>query len=218
MIKMNEKHVMTMTNLEIEKEIKSLLKSTGRENIDKLIEYMESSGFFSDPASTKYHLAIPGGLARHSLSVCREAMKIYNIQPDIVEDNNIEINSLIIATLLHDLCKIGKYVAYNKNVKNDKGVWNQVRAYKINENPIDFYGHGSGSVLRAMEYIQLNKDEKEAIINHMGCSNKSGEDFYTCLTSMSHGKLIFLTHLGDYISTFLVEGNLDLDGVEGLSL
>ena len=49
-----------------------LLKNTKRENIDKLIEWLEKeTDFFSAPASTKYHLNYEGGLLVHSLNVFR---------------------------------------------------------------------------------------------------------------------------------------------------
>ena len=53
------------------KEIVGLLVGTGRENMDKLINYMDENGFFTSPCSGSYHLAYEGGLAEHSLNVCK---------------------------------------------------------------------------------------------------------------------------------------------------
>ena len=46
-----------------------LLKSTNRPGIDKVIEYISTTDFFTAPASTKFHSSFEGGLAKHSLWV-----------------------------------------------------------------------------------------------------------------------------------------------------
>ena len=57
---------MTQGEIEEQKEmILDLLKSTEREGIDKLADYLtESTDFFTAPASTKFHNNFRGGLAR----------------------------------------------------------------------------------------------------------------------------------------------------------
>ena len=83
-----------------------LLKNTKRENIDKLIEWLEKeTDFFSAPASTKYHLNYEGGLLVHSLNVFRELMKEYNPR------NKKEISSVVIVSLLHVIISLfGKVI------------------------------------------------------------------------------------------------------------
>ena len=49
--------------------VKQLLLNTKRDGMEKLIDYMELKGFFTSPASTKYHLACNGGLMNHSYSL-----------------------------------------------------------------------------------------------------------------------------------------------------
>ena len=51
-----------------------LLRSTGREGVDHIIEVIEGMGFFTAPASTKFHLSNEGGLLQHSLNVCEMAL------------------------------------------------------------------------------------------------------------------------------------------------
>ena len=41
--------------MDIKKEIEDILISTKRKGMDSLLAYMESSGFYTAPASTKYH-------------------------------------------------------------------------------------------------------------------------------------------------------------------
>ena len=45
-----------------------LLQSTGRKGVDTMIGVLEELGFFSAPASTRFHLAYEGGLLEHSLA------------------------------------------------------------------------------------------------------------------------------------------------------
>ena len=45
------------------------LTKVQRSGMDKLLEYIQGSDFYRAPASTKYHLACPGGLLQHSLNV-----------------------------------------------------------------------------------------------------------------------------------------------------
>ena len=45
------------------------LAKVDRPGMDKLLEYIRKSDFYSAPASTKFHLSCPGGLLQHSLNV-----------------------------------------------------------------------------------------------------------------------------------------------------
>ena len=56
--------------------ITTLLKNTGRDRIDIIIEELEADGFFTAPASGGLHSNQRGGLAQHSLNVLRMAEKI----------------------------------------------------------------------------------------------------------------------------------------------
>ena len=138
-----------------------LLSSVRRDGIDKMIQYLESTNFFYDPASANYHGAFRGGLAQHSLCV-------YNILMDFKNKEllNASREEIVICSLLHDVCKINTYSLALKNVK-ENGVWIQVPAYK-NENPEFPYGHGEKSVDIIRDYINLTVNEKLAIRWHMG--------------------------------------------------
>ena len=52
----------------------SLLESTKRSGIEDCILELENLGFFSAPASTKFHLNKEGGLVEHPLNVCNLAL------------------------------------------------------------------------------------------------------------------------------------------------
>ena len=53
-------------------EFKELLRSTGREGVEDVIEYLETEGFFTAPASSTKHLCTEGGLVKHSLNTCNK--------------------------------------------------------------------------------------------------------------------------------------------------
>ena len=85
----------------------NLLMSTRREGIEYVIEDLEELGFFTAPASTNFHSNNEQGLLEHSLKVCkvglmlREQMILMN--KDL--ENQLPLDSVIISTLLHDVCK-----------------------------------------------------------------------------------------------------------------
>lgn len=70
-----------------------------------LLLWMESAGFFTSPASAHHHLNTPGGLCRHIINVAMNASDLCNT-PAFMDVNAKEA---MVAALLHDLCKIGKY-------------------------------------------------------------------------------------------------------------
>ena len=53
----------------------SLLRATGRENVERVIAWLETHSFFEVPASVSKHNAFRGGLAKHSLDVYHVAME-----------------------------------------------------------------------------------------------------------------------------------------------
>ena len=71
----------------MKEEFIKLLKSTNREGMDKLIEFLETkTDFFKAPASTRFHGNYEGGLLEHS-------MKVYEILKDKVKKSIIDVNS-----------------------------------------------------------------------------------------------------------------------------
>lgn len=102
---------MKPAKLTIKEEVVELLRSTGRDNIDEVIDYIDSIGFFTAPASASHHLAVEGGLAEHSLNTCKAALKVWEGMKEIDPNSVFEVkrDSIIIAALLHDVCKSDSY-------------------------------------------------------------------------------------------------------------
>ena len=53
----------------MKEEFIELLKSTNREGMGNLLNFLEKSDFYKAPASTRFHGNYEGGLLEHSLKV-----------------------------------------------------------------------------------------------------------------------------------------------------
>jgi hypothetical protein len=178
-------------------QIINLLKSTNRPGIDKVIEYLNASDFFTAPASTKYHSSFEGGLAEHSLAVCR-----------ILEDKNnsfghrLSSDTVIISALLHDFCKINFYVKGSRNVK-ENNVWVQKAVWEVKDRqPM---GHGEKSLWLLSKLIELTDQEAYLIRWHMGFSEPK-ESYIHLNNALETFPEVILLHTADLESTYMTEG------------
>lgn len=172
-----------------------LIRSVQREGKISLIEWLESTDFFEAPASSRHHGAYPGGLLEHSLNVYRR----------LGEEMGRETDSIIIAALLHDVCKADYYKLSTKNVKNPKtGEWEKVPFYTIDEQfP---YGHGEKSVYLISKHIQLTDEEAMAIRWHMGAfDNAVRGGSYSMSGAFEKYKLALYLHIADMKAAYIDE-------------
>jgi 23S rRNA maturation-related 3'-5' exoribonuclease YhaM len=109
----------------MKEEFIELLRSTNREGMDKVIAKLEKMGFFTAPASSKNHLCREGGLVEHSLNVYKMAKMIHGQLQLSNPEIKIKEESVIIASLLHDVCKADIYKIGVKWRKDDQGRWEQ---------------------------------------------------------------------------------------------
>lgn len=147
----------------------TLLKSTNREGMDDIIQMLEDKGFFTAPASTKFHLSYEGGLLEHSLNVCKMALElrevIIKMNPDL--QASLTVESVIISSLLHDVCKSDIYKPTIKKQKNKDGEWVDAKTYDVDHGQYPF-GHGEKSVILLLQNgLKLTNDEALAIRWHM---------------------------------------------------
>lgn len=151
-------------------EFESLLRSTNREGVDYVLEDLEKDGFFEAPASAGHHLNIPGGLCQHSLNVCRAGLMIWEGLKtlDAASAGEVRRESVIIATLLHDVCKTDIYKRTIKKKKNNLGQWEDAEGYNVSYKDFPM-GHGEKSVIMLLlSGLDLRNDEMLAIRWHMG--------------------------------------------------
>lgn len=195
-----------MTDIKNNKEIFIMtLKENckNRFDVDKFINYLENqTDFFTAPASTKYHLSEKGGLLQHSLNVYECLIRLideYNI--------NIDIASITICGLLHDICKANFYKQELKNVKVG-ATWTQQLQYVVDDQfPI---GHGEKSVIILQQFMTLTKDEIIAIRWHMSGFDyavKAGDYAYSKAVSIC--QLLSLLEIADMTASRILEANND---------
>lgn len=130
-----------------------------RPGAEKLLDWLDRNEFFTAPASSKHHLAIPGGLALHSLNVYRRLVEIAKKEEDgqtpAYKTQVLPLESIAIMALLHDVCKTD---CYHKDPATS--------TYKFRD-PLPL-GHGEKSVYIITRHMELYPTEALAIRWHMG--------------------------------------------------
>lgn len=174
-----------------------------REGADKLKNYLLSSDFFVAPASTRFHSAFEGGLCDHSVKTYKRL--VFNVENEYGEgwEKVISHESVAIASLLHDLCKIDYYKQDYRNVK-ENGQWVRKEVYVKDE--LLPYGHGEKSVYIANGFLRLTRDEAMAINWHMGGFDarvKGGDGSIS--EAYDKYPLAVLLHVSDLEATYLDE-------------
>lgn len=132
------------------------------ENIRRLIDW----GFFTAPASTKYHGNYEGGLFDHSLAVTETLINLTN-------KNNLvwsRPESPFIVGMFHDLCKIDNY----KRVQSLPQATTPGSTLQKEDSHYEYdtdtllKGHGDKSIMLLSTLMQLTLEEVMCIRYHMG--------------------------------------------------
>lgn len=184
-----------------------LLTETGRENIDYVIEDLEQDGFFEAPASAQGHGAYPGGLLEHSLNVYDAAVatrrSMIELRPDIADQ--LPLESIAIAALLHDVCKTDFYRRIKRKKRNEIGMFEEVETYEIHDENFPI-GHGEKSVIMLLRSgLDLSDDEMCAIRWHMGPWNLSRDDEKFYRQSHRNSPLPTVIHVADTLASAIIE-------------
>lgn len=187
-----------------------LLRSTNREGVEGMIEDLEEMGFFNAPASAGHHLNVEGGLVQHSLNTCRAALMVWEgmkkLEPTL--EGEVKRDSVIIASLLHDICKSDIYVRTVKKRKNSIGIWEDVEGYKVTYKSFPM-GHGEKSLVLALySGMELTDAEMLAIRWHMGAwgvNMSSFEDIRNYDASRTLYPLVTITQTADGLAAAILE-------------
>lgn len=202
---------------ENKEEFVSLLRSTGRDGVDDVISDLEGMGFFTAPASAGNHLNTEGGLVCHSLNVCRAALAILEAMKPLEGSLGSEVSreSVIIASLLHDVCKSDIYKRTVKKRKNVLGQWEDSEGYKVSYKNFPM-GHGEKSlVLVLCGGLDLTDAEMLAIRWHMGAwglNFNSLEELRSYDAARKLYPLVSIIHSADTLAASIMEraaGDLD---------
>ena len=187
-----------------------LLRSTHREGVEDLLEGLENMGFFTAPASANHHLNTEGGLVQHSLNTCKAALMVWEgmaaIEPGL--EKEVERESVIIASLLHDVCKSDIYFRTVKKKKTAIGTWEDNEGYNVSYKNFPM-GHGEKSVILLLcNGIALSDDEMLAIRWHMGAwgiNMNSYEDQRCFDTSQKLYPLVTIIQVADKLAANIME-------------
>ena len=173
-------------------------KNITRPGADRLLSWLETTDFFTAPASTRFHGACECGLVMHSINVYKAMMQHF-----FTEGENAE--SYAICGLLHDLCKANFYKVSTRNVKNDvTGQWEKVPFYQVADQLP--YGHGEKSVYLIEHFMRLKTAEAIAIRWHMGGFDDAvrGGSFAVSDAYNTYPLAVKL-HIADLTATYLLE-------------
>ena len=184
-----------------------------REGIDKLLAYLEKSDFFTAPSSASFHLNEAGGLCLHSINVFETAVKLYEhiALPAIQNDTSpfteeIPMESIAIAALLHDLCKVKFYHPTQRWKKDEQNRWVSYPGYEVKD---EFpFGHGEKSCLMLGWYMRLKPEELLAIRWHMGMfdmAENGTSQRYSYYAASDKYPLVSIMQCADMLASKLLE-------------
>lgn len=202
---------MSNSNPNIER-FEQLLRSTNREGIDDLIAFIQKSDFYTAPASTKYHSCHEGGLLEHSLNVYDRL--VAKLNDEVWKSKlTVETDTIIIVSLLHDLCKTYFYTTEfrNKKIYSENGTkkdgngrydWESIQSYTIDDKfPM---GHGEKSMFMIERFIRLSKAEAMAIRWHM-LWTEPRENYNSIGKAIQLYPLVLALNEADLEATYLLE-------------
>ena len=175
---------------------KKLLLSTKRPGIENLVQWLDNSDFKVAPASTRHHSNYEGGQLKHSLNVYEECMR----QQDLIKLFNVPKESIIITSLLHDICKVNYYKMEMRNVKKN-GAWVQEPYYTVED--MFPMGHAEKSIIIAQQYIQLTEVEIAMIRNHMG--GFVDTSYFSSSNLFNKYPESLILHIADMKATYILE-------------
>ena len=173
-------------------------KNIQRPGADRLLAWLETTDFFTAPASTRFHGACPQGLVLHSLNVYHAMVEHFFTEGESAE-------SYAVCALLHDVCKANFYKVSTRNVKNDEtGQWEKVPFYQVEDRfP---YGHGEKSVYLIERLMRLKTEEAVAIRWHMGGFDDAVRGgSYAASDAYNSYPLAVKLHVADLVATYLME-------------
>lgn len=172
------------------KNAEQLLKMAGLDS-DTIAE-LEFWGYFYAPASKSRHLAVPGGLMRHSINVTNRLV-------DLTKTLNLKWprkESPYLVGMLHDVVKVRSYIV-------DKTATTDASAPKYIYAPSVYGGHGAASVMMVTSELQVSlyPEEVLAIRWHMGAFGLAGDELKEYDWALkAFPALLIATHTADMLA------------------
>lgn len=184
-----------------------------RDGILPLLQYLETTDFYTAPSSKTFHLNEPGGLCQHSLNVFHTACAINDaiVSPAIERGDSaftkkVSTESIAVTALFHDLCKTKIYHEKELWRKDGQGRWESYSGYEIKD---DFpFGHGEKSCIIINWFMRLRKEELLAIRWHMGMfemTEVGSSSRFSYRAAMEQSPLVSLLQTADMLTAGCLE-------------
>jgi HD superfamily phosphohydrolase YqeK len=165
---------------------------------EDFLQWLIDQGFFTAPASRKYHGAYEGGLFDHCFEVTESLVEItekLGIQWEMER-------SPYIVGMFHDLCKVDQYekvidiegVTFfgMEEPKGEQSHWEYT-------NDSLFPGHGDKSIMKLAAWMHLTEEEILCIRYHMGAYEKDTWDYYD--RAIKKYQTVLWTHTADMVAS-----------------
>lgn len=161
-----------------------------KEKTQQLINW----GFFTAPASRKYHGNYEGGLFDHSLVVAQYLV-------ELTEKNNLKWErhaSPRLVGMFHDLCKMDQYrnPVAAENILGEK--FYDTDSWEYNDDTL-LKGHGDKSVMLLSTLMELTMEEVMCIRYHMGAFTDK-EEWKNYTKAVARYPNVLWTHHADMLS------------------
>ena len=161
---------------------------------EDFLKWLAENGFFTAPASTKYHGNYEGGLFDHSFMVM-------NLLVELSAANGLKWKrpaSPFLVGMFHDLCKIDQYRIDNSTPYT---VGEPTR-YEYNPNTM-YKGHGDKSIILLSQFTTLTDEETACIRYHMGAYTEKEEwrDYTRAVHAFPN---VLWTHQADMLASHVV--------------
>lgn len=179
-----------------DKERLDLMMATNLSEIVKedFLKWLAENGFFTAPASTKYHGNYEGGLFDHSFMVM-------NLLVELSAANGLKWKrpaSPFLVGIFHDLCKIDQYRIDNSTPYTV----GEPTQYEYNPNTM-YKGHGDKSIILLSQFTTLTDEETACIRYHMGAFTEKEEwrDYTRAVHAFPN---VLWTHQADMLASHVV--------------
>lgn len=155
----------------------------------KLVRLLTDNGFWTAPASTKYHGNYPGGLAEHSMTVAKNLTML----TDKLGLKWQKERSPFIIGLLHDVCKMDLY----KLIGTENGY-----QYAYANDSI-YSHHGEKSICVLASCLTLTEEEIACIRWHMGAYETDTNEWKYYGNAIAKYPNVLWTHTADMMASHI---------------
>lgn len=152
----------------------------------EMVDWLIAKGFFTAPASTKYHGNHEGGLLEHSYMVAKVLVNMSE-REGLVWSNP---RSPWVVGMFHDLCKTDQYRPF---MDGESVGW------EYNPDTL-LKGHGDKSVMLLSQFYTLTEEEIMCIRYHMGAFTPK-EEWNDYTRAVNHYPNVLWTHQADMLAS-----------------